>query len=634
MEARLARTDIEEEEDANPTVPKVLAITQGDGDPRREPVRTVLLDSKGRLRRTAVFAHLQEPKEEEQGIDDRQRRKAPAENPRADFLALVKEYQPDVIVVGGFNPSMLELRRNVRQIADQAENELAEEFEETSAEERALSQIDVISTYDDVARLYRHSQRAADEYPELNVTGRYCLALARYVQSPIQEFTALGDDISAIQIYEHQRLIPKETLLRQLRNCLVTIVNDVGVDINVALHDSYYQHMLQYVAGLGPRKAAALVRAVTTQLEGRAPNRISLLTQGILGPVVFQNAASFLRITADEGLDEEDQDDATKGTDVLDNTRIHPDDYRYARKIAADAIGKDEEDLEGTHPSAPCAELMQMEDRGAKLQVLDLDSYAQMLEEKHATRKREVLLQCSRELEAAYAEIRPPFKLPNHKDLLTMLTGETTTTIDLQLIVPVTIYKIWERTEPFPYLAVKLECGLEGSIHAPYAIAGWDPNLYPPSRDAPSRNLQLKERYHVGQSLNALIIDIKEEELRIELSADPSHMTEGDNVLRATPTDPRFFDLDKHEHAQRDRDARRSKQAGSGIRMIKHPLFHNVNAGKAEEMLANEPDGAVVIRPSASKGNDNLALTWRVHGGVYKHISKFGRVMTLLVARH
>ena len=551
------------------------------------------------------------------------------EDPRQEFLEFVKECKPDVIVIGGFTARTVALRDQVRKLAQQAEKEIAEELD-YKYEDQVLCKIDVIHTHDDVARLYRHSQLAAEEYPELSQTGRYCLALARYVQSPIQEFAALGDDLTAVSFYEYQRLVPHEVLLKHLHYSMITYVNDLGVDIHAALSNPYYQRMLQFIAGFGPRKAAGFVRNCVALLDSKVVNRLALLQKDILGARTWTNAASFLRIEQDQDDDDDDDDERSGGQgqrDILDSTRIHPEDYDYARKMAADALGKDEEDIEAVHPSTPCKELMERDDAQAKLGVLDLESYATMLETHHNIRKRNTLTLCSEELVHPYRELRGTFVLPTLDEILTMFTGETKRSIDLQLVIAVTIMRIVERVpdeeqdaHPYPYLAVRMECGLEGSIHAPYAIADYDVQAQRDSRGMTS-SVKLGSRYRVGQSLNALIIAIDLESLTLELSANPEHFKEGDAPHRMTPVDPHFFDSYKNETAMQAANQRRSKQTGRIIRIIKHPNFHHVKAGKAEEMLANEADGAVIVRPS-SRGNDHLAVTWRVHEGVYQHLGR------------
>lgn len=58
--------------------------------------------------------------------------------------------------------------------------------------------IPVIYVFDEVARIYQHSKRAAEEFSALSPTAKYCIGLARYAQSPLNEYAALGSDITAI----------------------------------------------------------------------------------------------------------------------------------------------------------------------------------------------------------------------------------------------------------------------------------------------------------------------------------------------------------------------------------------------------------------------------------------------------
>lgn len=60
--------------------------------------------------------------------------------------------------------------------------------------------------------------------------------------------------------------MPKEKLLSALERTLVDVVNDVGVDINRAVNEPYYAHLLPYVAGLGPRKSQALVKKIASMV--------------------------------------------------------------------------------------------------------------------------------------------------------------------------------------------------------------------------------------------------------------------------------------------------------------------------------------------------------------------------------
>ena len=624
MKARKGRDDVEDDAGAtDPNVPVVMAVSNGEGRARKDMVQVVVLDSLGRLRRTTRFEHLQRPPPEPEHEDPSDRAKRLAEeDPRAAFVALCKEFRPDVIVVNGFKVGVEKLKGLVEDAAEQAQSELMKELE-YQPEDTALLKMDVIYTFDDVARLYQNSQRAADEFPELTKLGRYCVGLARYVQSPLQEFAALNDDLTTISFYEHQKWAPVELVRKHLEHALVTVVNEVGVDINKLLQDSYSQNMLQYVAGLGPRKAAVFIRAVNSSLNGRVVNRQTLLEQDILGPRVWTNVASFLRV--DQGIDMDDHD---TDQDILDTTRIHPEDYDYARKICADALGKDEEDLAGDQPSAPCRELMESGEAAAKLGELDLDHYAMMLEQEHNTRKRNTLTLCNTELIHPYRDLRDPFYLPTKEQVFTMLTGETKNTVDYGLIVPVKIWKIFDKPrnrnqssdapDDYPQLVVRLESDVEGDIYAPYTSNNW-------------QNTRLSQRFSISQAISALIIKINYDAMRVELTCNPEHVKVGDMEHRRTPVDPVYFDHVRNDAEARDREERAAKKQGRVARFIKHPNFFNIRSGEAVERLSNAHNGALIIRPS-NKGPDHLAVTWRVNEGVFQHLGERCRAECSFVA--
>ena len=96
------------------------------------------------------------------------------------------------------------------------------------------------------------------------------VSLGRRMQEPLHEFTALAsspdDEIFALKMHPLQDCLPKEKLRDCLELELVTRVNDVGVDVNFALNYSHASSVLNYVCGLGPRKAAALLKVTCCNL--------------------------------------------------------------------------------------------------------------------------------------------------------------------------------------------------------------------------------------------------------------------------------------------------------------------------------------------------------------------------------
>lgn len=608
MAARNANPKIEEED----RIPRVLAVSHGGGDPRKDVVQAVYLDERGRFREHATFDDLRpltaRQLQERELETERTRGKAEFVDHRGDFVKLLKQRRPDVVVVSGWSVRTAELKKNVRELVDMAHQEICDDDRLDSESERNQALIDVVTCHDDVARIYQHSSRAAEEFPELNELGRYCLALARYAQSPVNQFAALGNDLTAVILDPNQRLLPQDRLRLHFERCIGAEVNDSGVDINQAVTSTYLQTMLPYVAGLGPRKAHALVNAINTKLEGTLINRTLLLSRSILPFQVFQNCASFLRIEQDMLL-EADEDDVP---DVLDSTRIHPEDYDFPRKMAADALNKHEEDLEGEHPSLPCKELMEDADPADKLSTLDLDNYAQMLYERKGEKKRATLLLCKQELIKPYDDLRKQQREPSAAEMLTMLTGETPKTLSEGFVVSVEVMRVQEGNRMAEgHVRCRLDSGIEGIIEAEYTTDNYTPG-----------SVRLRDLVRPQQTLDALVRQIDTDSCTVKLSIRPWDLQEQHRARDQgkTPTD-KFYDKTKADkwNEQAAAKAKARVQARRQNRVIDHPNYHNFNYKDAVQFLGGQPRGSVVVRPS-SKGDDHLAVTWKVDEGVYQNI--------------
>ncbi|KAK0522786.1 Transcription elongation factor spt6 [Tilletia horrida] len=618
-------------------VPKVLAMTQPTA---RAPISGVLLDQTGQLRDYVSYKHLNPPALMEEDLTAVERRKlATMEDPRKAFLTMLMKHKPDVIVVSGWGVHINPLAKRIAAIAGEAHVEIVRDDAEhygvdenrygldptyqpdPAFDRSALARIDTISVHDDIARIYRNTERAAQEFPGLDTTGRYCVALARYAQSPLNEFAALGQDLTSITVHPYQRLLEPDQLRFYMDRALVSVVNAVGVHLNSAIRSPYLRNLLQYVAGLGPRKAAALVNFVNSKMGGQVVSRSALIApidgEAALPWHVYANCASFLYWDQDEMK----TGDETQGRpDALDCTRIHPEDYIYPRKMATDALGVDAEDIADEHPSQPCYDLMVDPQGKIKLRALDLENYANMLKEARGERKLLCLHKCFKELLKPYDDERQPFQPPSDWEVFSMLTGLSRSTFDIELNVPVTVRKVVDRglgEQGHGGLVVTHESGLEGRIYAPYILSEMN-GMHP--QDAQLGAPRLRDLYRPGQVINAMILRVGVGEMTVELSARPDHLKSGDSDKRAVIVDQRYFDQTRADSEAREAAARRNvNRTKSQVRMIKHPNFHNFRAGQAEEHLATQPRGSCVIRPS-SKGVNHLALTWKVDDGIYQHV--------------
>ncbi len=167
------------------------------------------------------------------------------------------------------------------------------------------------------ASVYSASELAAREFPDLDVSIRGAVSIARRLQDPLAELVKI--EPKAIGVGQYQHDVDQHRLGRSLEAVVEDAVNAVGVDLNTASSP-----LLARVSGLGPGLAAAIVSH--RDANGPFASRRALLKVARLGPKAFEQAAGFLRIAG--------------GAEPLDASSVHPEAYDLARKIVA-ACGRD-----------------------------------------------------------------------------------------------------------------------------------------------------------------------------------------------------------------------------------------------------------------------------------------------------
>jgi transcription elongation factor SPT6 len=290
----------------------------------------------------------------------------------------------------------------------------------------------------------------------------------------------------------------------------------------------------------------------------------------------------------------------------LDDTRIHPEDYELARKMATDALELDEEDIHDEHPSHVVTLIMRDPDNEKKLSELNLDEFAISLYEANTDQKRHTLNVIRDELVRPFAEQREKFLLPSEWEVVTMLSGESLRTLRPGYLISIQATRVQKQ-----YVNVRLDSGVEGVIDYQF-IADEVPN-------------HAGDVIKKGQTLDGVIIDIKpkiyeEDSFIVELSSRSADTKNGDDTYRRV----RHDDAWDHVRYDKDRevmDRKKRAEVDRTRRVIKHPNFHNFNAVQAEAYLEKQQRGDVIVRPS-SKGTDHLAVTWKVDDGLYQHIGK------------
>jgi uncharacterized protein len=164
------------------------------------------------------------------------------------------------------------------------------------------------------ASVYSASALARAELPDLDVSLRGAVSIARRAQDPLAELVKIDAKSIGIGMYQHD--VDQKALARSLDGVVETVVNRVGVDVNTAS-----PALLTYVAGIGDKLAHNIVQHRNT--KGVFKSRAALREVSGLGAKAFEQAAGFLRVRG--------------GDDPLDATAIHPESYTVARKVITQA---------------------------------------------------------------------------------------------------------------------------------------------------------------------------------------------------------------------------------------------------------------------------------------------------------
>jgi transcription elongation factor SPT6 len=494
---------------------------------------------------------------------------------------------------------------------------------------------------DEVAQMYANSKRAEKEFPNYDPILRRAVSLARYVQNPVAELSAMwnlqgGDedtsDLLSLNLHPLQESLPRSLLMSELEKVFVDVVNDVGVDINQACRYSHLMPQLHFVAGLGPRKAQILKHAWTRQ--GVIQRRKEIRENDLFGPVVFRNSAGFIRI----------RQDADNTSDVVadkfDDTRVHPDFLDTAKNVISSALDFPEEEdspIEKINDAiedliyeaenkvivekAKAAELnliwtpddgKEIED---KLSALDL---AQMEDSPQSILKLIVS-----ELRFPFRDHRPRRRDPGLDELFEMFTGETKMSLRVGMNVHGTVFRIKESSSN------------DQGFHNPDVTANIVEVLV---CDKKLKGfIRIDDRHQVTSSVPSHRMGFAEAEgdvvecrlLRLEKDRFSCSLANREDAIFQLPDKiPEFDKFCDEEKAKQDyiirlqdlrpETAENAKAEDRKERIIEHPSFKNVLCLKdAVEHLSGEDKtaGDIIFRPSSQ--DDCLFLTWLVHTREY-----------------
>ena len=251
------------------------------------------------------------------------------EGAKKELLKLIEKDKVDMIAIGNGTAS----RESEMFVADMIKE--------------AKRDVHYVIVSEAGASVYSASKLATEEYPDINVSIRGAISIARRLQDPLAELVKI--DPKAIGVGQYQHDVNQKKLSESLTAVVEDSVNKVGVDVNTATPS-----LLSYVSGINNTIAKNIVKY--RDENGKLKNRKELLKVPKLGKVAFEQCAGFIRIY--------------DGDNPLELTAVHPESYEATEKLLAE-IGFDKNDLKDKE---------KIEDLRNKLKSINIEKTAKELD--------------------------------------------------------------------------------------------------------------------------------------------------------------------------------------------------------------------------------------------------------------
>lgn len=266
----------------------------------RTGCKTAVVDATGKLLDTGTIYPHEPQKKREEALKM--------------LAALTVRHQVTLIAIGNGTASR-ETEQLAAELIHRLEAGVDVKGAAPSAPIRDLKAVKYLIVNEAGASVYSASPLARAEMPELDVSLRGAVSIARRAQDPLAELVKIDPKSIGVGMYQHD--VNQKQLESTLNGVVESVVNQVGVDLNTAS-----PALLAHVAGIGPKLAEKIV---SHRVEnGPYPSRETLKKVTGLGPKAFEQSAGFLRIRGAKNL--------------LDASAIHPESYSIARQVIERAV--------------------------------------------------------------------------------------------------------------------------------------------------------------------------------------------------------------------------------------------------------------------------------------------------------
>ncbi|KAK8798758.1 hypothetical protein WA158_007842 [Blastocystis sp. Blastoise] len=517
---------------------------------------------------------------------------------------------------------------------------------------------------DNIPRLKGQSDQGIREFPDYTDVMRIAIYMARYIQDSMYEIASLfndpvdveNNDILQLELYQYQDEINPAYLYTLLSREMVTRVAERGIFINQVISQKYKQDILQFLPGLGPRKARQLIQYLQTveYLSSREDLKDSVLTEKVyrdcIGFILLDHITTY-----------------NSSSNPFDYLLIHPDDYEVAFQICERAVSSEDDDDEARFNSA-LQVIQDAIDHRHKPDEAITDLISQMnveqmkKEEKYAEHEFTIdyLVNALRAnfyegpYEEIWEDIRGKSMVDNEKyeegmkELFYLLIGERENTfrVGTQLIATIKEFKSNTNSNYDSLMSIKcqLDNGLFGYINK-YCYSDQDNvnnNIYEQKkRDGMNFGMvpfdwpiwrASPQQLSVGDKIDVRIFAIRYSQFSCTLTCRTSQLTNPElvlesNGLQLNQLDPfyqRQRDPWEYAYIERIENERKQKiqerELQTQKRTILHPNFMNANRTDVEAYLQDKTVGEAIFRPSR-QGIHYLTLTMKIKENNYAHVT-------------
>ncbi|OAF72048.1 Transcription elongation factor SPT6 [Intoshia linei] len=585
-----------------------------------------------------------------------------AKNRRKDIHNLgefVETHKPHFIGIGATNRNSVSLAREIEDLVIDLAN-----FETNKKDKRAFKSIKIDVVDQETCIAFSNSNFGKKELSNMHILERQAVSMCRKLLDPLTEISRLfnkDNDILNVN-YSKKRFSGDKKELMDAYNIIFTNrVNEVGVDLNDIIENVHKDCVLQFVSGLGPRKASHILKKFRSSRD-LLYNRTYLVIRCGIAAKIFVNCSGFIKLK----LSNIDVDNATEThTHLLDVTRIHPEMYDIAKKIIRDVKDFDDED-EGENENDNIL-IYRTFKNAAILNKIDLNNYCEV-EGSVVFDKMITLQDIKAEFYSPYQDLRFPYRSPNPDSLFKMTINETPETFCLGklvtcIVVGFSYRRLNEESIKVAQPIKNESCGtwmcqycfvedfknISGvlrhyesnqclgtitgiRIRLENSLTGYIPLMYLSDNHISNP----KKKVRIGMLIHARVRKIDVTRFSVEVTCRTSDLTDEDHKWK--PARDRFYDSCKEYLdivKDRQETSRANKQKQYTKRVIVHSLFKNVPYSSCIDIMSKECNiGDVMYRPS-SKASDHLTATWKISENIYRHIdiSEFDKTNNFSIGR-